>query len=124
MDTERLAITFCKQVQHTYGVKIKIEFKDRPKTKRGLLGNITSVYDPQGIAAPAMLSCKLLHALGWDDPIPSQVHKLSCHSELTGETDPSLGPAGSRSIPWGPRVNIFFVVFSVDRSSSQSRSDR
>ena len=43
-----------------------------------------SVYDPQGIAAPAMLSCKLLqreifprkedphctHALGWVDYIP------------------------------------------------------
>ena len=69
---------------------IKNEFKDRPKTKRGLLGHIMSVYDPQGIAAPAMLSCKLLqreifprkeedphctHALGWDDPIPAQFHK-------------------------------------------------
>ena len=69
---------------------IKIEFKDRPKTKRGLLGHIMSVYDPQGIAAPAMLSCKLLqreifprkdedphytHAQGWDNPIPTQFHK-------------------------------------------------
>ena len=35
---------------------IKIEFKDRPKTKRGLLGHIMSVYDPQEIAAPAMIS--------------------------------------------------------------------
>ena len=49
-----------------------------------------SIYDPQGIAAPAMLSCKLLqkeifprkdedphytHVLGWDDPIPTQFHK-------------------------------------------------
>ena len=81
---------------------IKIKFKDRPKTKRGLLGHIMSVYDPQGIAAPAMLSCKLLqreifprkeedphctHALGWDDPIPAQFHKqwaaprqLSCRT--------------------------------------------
>ena len=49
-----------------------------------------SVYDPQGIAAPAMLSCKLLqremfppkdadphntHAIKWDDPIPPIFHK-------------------------------------------------
>ena len=69
---------------------IKTEFKDRPKTKRGFLGHIMSVYDPQGIAAPAMLSCKLLqremfppkdadphntHAIKWDDPIPSIFHK-------------------------------------------------
>ena len=39
---------------------IKTEYKDRPGSKRGLLGHIMSVYDPQGIAAPAMLSCKLL----------------------------------------------------------------
>ena len=49
-----------------------------------------AVYDPEGIAAPAMLSCKLLqreimppkdhdphglHTLDWDDPIPKQFDK-------------------------------------------------
>ena len=48
-----------------------------------------AVYDPQGIAAPLMLTCKLLqrelfppkdadphclHHLGWDDPIPIMFH--------------------------------------------------
>ena len=69
---------------------IKMQFKERPKTKRGFLGHMMSPYDPIGIASPALLSCKLLqreifppkdqdphrlHALGWDDPIPSQFDK-------------------------------------------------
>ena len=69
---------------------IKLEFKDRPKTKRGFLGYMMSPYDPFAIASPAMLSCKLLqreifppkdtdphkfHALGWDDPIPERFNK-------------------------------------------------
>ena len=69
---------------------IKMEFKDRPRTKRGFLGYIMSPYDPFAIAAPAMLSCKLLQreifppkdsdphclqALGWDEPIPERFHK-------------------------------------------------
>ena len=67
-----------------------MQFKDRPKTKRGFLGHVMAPYDPQGIASPALLSCKLLqreifppidqdphklHSLGWDDPIPSLFEK-------------------------------------------------
>ena len=33
--------------------------RDRPTTRRGLLGTIMSPYDPMGIAAPAMLKYKL-----------------------------------------------------------------
>ena len=70
--------------------QIKMEFKDRDKTKRGFLGYIMSPYDPFGMASPAMLPCKLLQreifptknqdthnfqALGWDDPIPKQFDK-------------------------------------------------
>ena len=39
---------------------IKMEFKDRPKTKRGFLGHVMSPHDPFGMASPAMMSCKLL----------------------------------------------------------------
>ena len=67
---------------------IKTEMRDRPMTRRGLLGTIMSPYDPMGIAAPAMLKCKLFqrevlppsrddphnyHKLGWDDPLPSRL---------------------------------------------------
>lgn len=69
-------------------LNIKTEFKDRPMTKRGLLGHLMSPYDPFGIAAPAMLAPKLLqreimppsendphlyHALDWDDPLPKRL---------------------------------------------------
>ena len=62
--------------------------RDRPMTRRGLLGTIMSPYDPMGIAAPAMLKCKLFqrevlppsrddphnyNTLGWDDPLPSRL---------------------------------------------------
>ena len=66
---------------------IKAGCKDVPFTKRGLLKQIMSVYDPLGIATPAILTNKLFnreltprkeedphctHALDWDDPIPHQ----------------------------------------------------
>ena len=68
---------------------IKMEHKNCPKTRRGFLSYTMAVYDPQGIAAPLMLTCKLLqrelfppkdadphciHHLGWDDPIPIMFH--------------------------------------------------
>jgi hypothetical protein len=64
---------------------IKTEHKNRVKARAGFLGQIMEPYDPFGIAAPAMLTCKLMQrelwpppdndphgcrALGWDDPIP------------------------------------------------------
>ena len=69
---------------------IKTEYKDRPKTKRGFLGQVMSPYDPIGMASPAMLACKLLQrrifppkdqdphntqTLDWDDPIPTVFHR-------------------------------------------------
>ena len=69
---------------------IKAGCKNAPFTKRGLLRQIMSVYDPQGMATPATLTNKLFyrdltprkeedphctHALGWDDPIPHQFQK-------------------------------------------------
>ena len=70
--------------------QIKMEFKDRKKTKRGFLGMIMSPFDPSGAGALAMLATKLLQReifpaktedpmhlqeIGWDDPIPPQFHK-------------------------------------------------
>ena len=52
---------------------IKIELKEgHPMTKRSLLRIIMAPYDPLGIVAPAMLSCKLFQRLifppAFDDP--------------------------------------------------------
>ena len=40
--------------------QIKVAFKNRPKTKRGLLGDIMTPFDPHGFVSPAMLACELL----------------------------------------------------------------
>jgi hypothetical protein len=45
-------------------------------TKRTVLSQLTSVFDPLGLASPALLEAKLFVSrlwdleLGWDDPIP------------------------------------------------------
>ncbi|XP_041453667.1 uncharacterized protein LOC121406862 [Lytechinus variegatus] len=56
----------------------KITPKDKPLTRRGLLSEVASVYDPYGFAGPFILYAKgLLQGLtamklGWDDPIPDE----------------------------------------------------
>jgi len=69
---------------------IKVEHKVRKKTLRGCLGYMMEPYDPNGMAAPAMLFCKLMHRelnqlpgndphgcgkLGWDDELPKVFDK-------------------------------------------------
>ena len=84
-------------------------------TRRGLLSYIMAPYDPLGIAAPAMLSCKLFQrtvfppahddpheyqALGWDLPLPSHLsaqwkEMVSICSEVQDLSVPrSYYPAG------------------------------
>ena len=59
----------------TFG--FKVNFKEKPCTRRGILSVVSSVYDPLGMAAPFILPAKLLlqdlcrKSLGWDDEIPS-----------------------------------------------------
>ena len=56
----------------------KINPKDKPSTRRGLLSIVSSVYDPLGYASPCVLQAKLIlqeltrQKLGWDEPIPDE----------------------------------------------------
>ena len=49
------------------------------ETKRGILGNLTKVYDPLGIVSPVMLEWKLLYRescfrkTAWDVPLPEEI---------------------------------------------------
>ena len=57
---------------------LKIEVKDKPFTRRGLLSVVSSVYDPLGFAAPVILPAKAIlqdlcrKRLEWDDPFPTE----------------------------------------------------
>ena len=78
----------------------KTAYKNRPFTKRGLVGHVNTTYDPGGIIAPARLDVRLMHRdvcppktqhpykcfnLGWDDPLPeclksegNEAHPAQC----------------------------------------------
>ncbi|XP_077978766.1 uncharacterized protein LOC144434185 [Glandiceps talaboti] len=58
-----------------------IQIKDKPVTRRGILSVVSSVYDPLGIVAPAVLPPKMIlqdlckQKLGWDEQIPAKQQK-------------------------------------------------
>ncbi|XP_064648572.1 uncharacterized protein LOC135500837 [Lineus longissimus] len=55
--------------------------KERPLTRRGLLGYVASMFDPEGAIAPVTLEPKQIlqkmtrEGLGWDNPLPSEEAK-------------------------------------------------
>ena len=61
-------------------IGFRIELKDKPFTRRGILSTVCSVYDPLGIVAPVILVGKRLlqercrDGIEWDDPAPSHIH--------------------------------------------------
>ena len=55
----------------------KIQLKDKPMTRRGILSTISSIYDPFGIAIPYLFEWKkILQQIcaekGWDDPLTNR----------------------------------------------------
>ena len=59
--------------------RFRIELKDKPTTRRGILSTISSAYDPLGAVSPIILVGKqLLQALcrqnvNWDDSVPDKI---------------------------------------------------
>ena len=52
----------------------RIELKDKPCTRRGILSTISSIYDPLGFIAPVLLVGKkilqdICHSNSWDEPV-------------------------------------------------------
>ena len=62
-------------------IGFRITIKDRPLTRRGILSTVGSIYDPLGMAAPALLPGKKIlqdlckEKIDWDDEIPEEY----CH---------------------------------------------
>ncbi|XP_070547949.1 uncharacterized protein [Ptychodera flava] len=59
--------------------QFRIELRDLPFTRRGVLATISSVYDPLGFVAPVILTGKVIlqelcrSNADWDDPIPEDL---------------------------------------------------
>ncbi|XP_063967807.1 uncharacterized protein LOC135157132 [Lytechinus pictus] len=55
--------------------QFRINFQDKPLTRRGILSTVMSVYDPLGLLAPIILPAKLIlqelcrTSAEWDDPL-------------------------------------------------------
>jgi len=74
-----LGIYWCIE-SDTFG--FRIELRDKPATRCGILSTISSVYDPLGAVSPVILVGKqILQALcrknvSWDNPIPKDILPL------------------------------------------------
>ena len=62
--------------------QFRIELRDRPFTRRGILSTVSSIYDPMGYVSPVTLKGKQIlqqmcrDKLGWDNPIPEELHPV------------------------------------------------
>lgn len=80
MPVQRSLGTYWCIESDTFG--FRIELRDKPVTRRGILWAISSVYDPLGAVSPVILNGKqILQALCrqnviWDDPIPTDILPL------------------------------------------------
>ena len=80
MPAQRSLGTYWCIESDTFG--FRIELRDKPVTRRGILSAISSVYDPLAAVSPVILNGKqILQApcrqnVIWDDPIPTDIQPL------------------------------------------------
>ena len=71
-----LGVVWCIE---TDSFQFRIELRDLPFTRRGVLATVSSIYDPSGFVAPVTLKGKqVLHQmcqdkLDWDSPVPESL---------------------------------------------------
>jgi len=58
--------------------KFRMELKDKPCIRRGILATISSIFEPLGLIAPVVLVGKqilqeICHGKDWDEPIEGEV---------------------------------------------------
>lgn len=62
-------------------LQFRIELKDKPLSRRGILSTVSSVFDPLGLVAPFILVGKRIlqelcrDGVGWDDEVPEEMEK-------------------------------------------------
>lgn len=71
-----LGLQWCVE---TDSFRFKMEMKQQPFTRRGMLSASSSVYDPLGFLAPVTLPAKMMQqelcrrSCGWDDELPPDI---------------------------------------------------
>lgn len=74
-----LGIQWCAETDQ---FQFKINLKDRPHTRRGLLSLVSSIFDPLGLLAPVILPAKgLLQEIcrlkySWDEELPDNIIRV------------------------------------------------
>ncbi|XP_039546986.1 uncharacterized protein LOC120492801 [Pimephales promelas] len=59
--------------------RFRVNLKDQPATRRGILSVVASLFDPLGFLAPFLLKGKAIlqemcvNGMGWDDPLPDSL---------------------------------------------------
>ena len=53
--------------------KFRIELRDRPSTRRGILSTVSSIYDPSGLKGKQILQQMCKDKLDWDSPLPESL---------------------------------------------------
>ncbi|XP_054597297.2 uncharacterized protein [Nothobranchius furzeri] len=59
--------------------QFRVEIKENPFTKRGVLSTVASIFDPLGFLAPFILTGKIIlqkmcqDKVGWDEPLPDNL---------------------------------------------------
>ena len=77
LPTERALVIFWDAENDV--IKFKIDLKDEPVTRTGMLSVISSIYDPLGFACPFLLQgrrllqglCQVMHC--WDEMVPDNI---------------------------------------------------
>ncbi|XP_068734748.1 uncharacterized protein [Montipora capricornis] len=71
-----LGVQWCVESDH---LQFRVELKDRPLTRRGILVSVSSIYDPLGLVAPFLLTGKRIvqelckGKTEWDEPVPDTI---------------------------------------------------
>ena len=71
-----LGVQWCVQSDD---LQFRVELKDRPLTRRGILASVNSVYDPLGLAALFLLTGKRIlqdlckNQTSWDETVPDSI---------------------------------------------------
>ncbi|XP_068742033.1 uncharacterized protein [Montipora capricornis] len=93
--------------------KFRIELKDKPCTRRGILATISTIFDPLGLIAPVVLVGKqilqeICHGKGWDEPIDGEVLAKWERWRILGKA--RVAPLRSVTIP---RLELTAATISV-----------